>query len=147
MCICVVMSYSRGRGNRISCHTKIKTLSREENFSEWDSIHTRVGGRLMAHISAWEALNPPEHVLRIMKRRHSLPLSTVPKPVILKNNKSALDNQAFVTQAILQLLACQSITTVGTPPLVVNPLSVATRNSDKKRLVLDLRPFNPHFHR
>ena len=44
-----------------------RTLSREEEFLEGDSIHTGVGGRLMAQISAREALNPPEHVLRIIK--------------------------------------------------------------------------------
>ena len=131
--------------DQLSCENR--TLSKEEEFLEGDSIHTPIGGRLMAHISAWEALNLPEHVLRIIKRGYILPLSTLPKPVILKNNKSALDNQAFVTQAISELLACQSITTVGTPPLVVNPLSVATRNSDEKRLVLDLRHVNPHLHR
>ena len=93
-----------------------RTLSREEEFLEGDSIHTRIGGRLRSHISAWEALSPPEDVLRIIQLGYILPLSTLPKPVILKNNKSALDNKAFVTQAISELLAYQSITTGGHTP-------------------------------
>ncbi|CAB4008563.1 Hypothetical predicted protein, partial [Paramuricea clavata] len=45
---------------------------------------------------------------------------------ILRNNKTALENESFVTEAITDLLACQSIAMVDLPPLVVNPLSVAT---------------------
>ena len=36
---------------------------------------------------------------------------------------------------------------VTRPLLVVNPLSVATNDRDKKRLVLDLRHINPHLHK
>ena len=36
---------------------------------------------------------------------------------------------------------------VTRPPLVVNPLSVATNDRGKKRLVLDLRHINPHLHK
>jgi hypothetical protein len=36
---------------------------------------------------------------------------------------------------------------VDAPPLVVNPLSVATNDRGKKRLVLDLRHINPHLHK
>ena len=53
----------------------------------------------------------------------------------------------FVTEAITELLAHQSITMVGTSPLVVNPLSVATNDRGKIRLVLDLRHINSHLHK
>ena len=63
---------------------------------------------------------------------------------MLRNNKSALDNQAFVTEAITDLLTCRSIDMVDYQPTIVNPLSVSIRDDGKKRLVLDLRHVNPH---
>jgi hypothetical protein len=105
---------------------------------------------LREHISAWEALQPPEYVLKIIRQGYILLLTTLPEPQILKNNKSASGNESFVTEAITELLACLSIAMVDKPPpppLVVNPLSVATNDRGKKRLVLDLRHINRHLHR
>ena len=59
-------------------------------------------------------------------------------------NKSALDNNDFVTEALNDLLATQCISVVESQPWVVNPLTVSTRDDGKRRLVLDLRHVNPH---
>lgn len=105
------------------------------------------GGRLREHISSLEALQLPEYVLKILRQGYILPFTSLPKPVILGNNKSALENESFVTEAITDLLACQSIATVNRPLLIVNPLSVVTKSRGKNRLVLDLRHINPHLHK
>ena len=62
----------------------------------------------------------------------------------MRNNKSALDNNDFATEALNDLLATQCISVVESQPWVVNPLTVSTRNDGKRRLVLDLRHVNPH---
>ena len=123
-------------------------LLEEGEFSQGDPNQGHgQGGRLREHISSWEALQPPEYVLKIIRQGYILPLTTIPEPQILRNNKTALENESFVTEAITDLLACPSIAMVDLPPLVVNPLSVATNDRGKKRLVLDLRHINPHLHK
>ncbi|XP_067654066.1 uncharacterized protein [Haliotis asinina] len=65
-----------------------------------------------------------------------------PPPSFSKNNQSALRNGTFVVQAIQELLRNSCIVELDSPPLVVNPLSVAIQRSGKKRLILDLRFVN-----
>jgi hypothetical protein len=59
-----------------------------------------------------------------------------------KNNKSALDNSEFVDQAVSELVDSGCVHEVPFIPYVVNPLSVATNKSGKKRLILDLSVLN-----
>ena len=60
------------------------------------------------------------------------------------NNKSAIDNACFVTEALEDLIAANCISVVHSQPWVVNPLTVSVRAEGKKHLVLDLRHVNPH---
>ncbi len=62
-----------------------------------------------------------------------------PTPVILRNNKSALQNSDFVLSAITELLKVGSVVEWVFPLVVVNPLSVSIQPNGKKRLILDLR--------
>ena len=62
--------------------------------------------------------------------------------MFFKNNKSALDNSEFVDQAVSELVDSGCVHKVPCIPYVVNPLSVATNKSGKKRLILDLRVLN-----
>ena len=58
------------------------------------------------------------------------------------NNKSALDYASFVESAISELVGNHSVVEVPFVPHVVNPLSVSTQSSGKKKLILDLRHVN-----
>ena len=69
---------------------------------------------------------------------------TRPPEIMLKNNKSATDNNCFVEEAISDLLKSNCIIECETKPRVVNPLTVASNTPHKKRLVLDLRHINIH---
>ena len=60
----------------------------------------------------------------------------------LKNNRSALEHEDFVSNEIHTLLQKQCIEEVNKPPFCVNPLTVSVNNSGKKRLILDLRHVN-----
>ena len=62
--------------------------------------------------------------------------------MFLRNNKSAITNEKFVGQAISDLLDSCCVHEVPFKPFVVNPLSVATNSSGKKRLILDLSVLN-----
>lgn len=57
----------------------------------------------------------------------------------IKNKKSAIKNEHFVVQSILDLLDIGCVQKVPFEPYVISPLSVAeNKGSGKKRLVLDL---------
>ena len=73
-----------------------------------------------------------------------MPLLQIPPPFVAKNNKSAVQDSAFVESAISELLSLEFIAEVFTPPAVLNPLSVSIQKSGKKRLILDLRHVNQY---
>ena len=77
----------------------------EGEFCQGNPVQVRVGDRLRKHTSSWEALEPPEYALKILRQGYILPFTTLPQPQILRNNKSALENESFVTEAITDLLA------------------------------------------
>ena len=53
---------------------------------------------------------------------------------------SAINNSVFVTESILDFLASDRISEFSKDSLhVINPLSVSTQSSGKRRLILDLR--------
>lgn len=109
-----------------------------------ENEHVQVRGNLKRHLTEWKALEATEPVLDIITEGYKMPFLTLPESEFLRNNRSALDNEIFVTQAISELLDCHSVEMVECQPKVVNPLSVSVRDDGKKRLVLDLRHVNPH---
>ena len=68
----------------------------------------------------------------------------MPKAAKFPNNHSALNNANFVIQAVEELLNTGRIKEVKNSPYVVNPLSVSENDSQKLRLILDLRYVNMH---
>jgi hypothetical protein len=54
--------------------------------------------------------------------------------MFLRNNKSAITNEEFVGEPISDLLDYGCVHEVPFKPVVVNPLSVVTNSSGKKRL-------------
>ena len=100
-------------------------------------------GRLKARVNRWEEMGASDYILDTIRSGYKLPLLDTPEPRFFKNNKSAIKNSAFVSQAILELLESGRVVKVVSPPKVVNPLSVS-ENGEKKRLILDLRYVNKH---
>ena len=73
-----------GEDSELEClHNVILPLLEGGEFLQDDTIHVRVGGRNGEHISSWEALQPPEHVLKILRQGYILPFTSLPKPVFI----------------------------------------------------------------
>ena len=68
----------------------------------------------------------------MIKEGYKLPLLTIPESCILADNRSAMDNAKFVTEALEGLLATNCISVINTQPWLVNPLTVAVRVEEKK---------------
>ena len=83
-------------------------------------------------------------VIDVLENGYKIPLITLPKAAKFPNNHSALNNANFVTQAVEELLNTGRIKEVKNSPYVVNPLSVSENDSQKLRLILDLRYVNMH---
>ena len=110
-------------------------------FSDNISQCTSVKGRLKENLNFWISIKSNDFVLGVISQGYKLPLKEIPSKVILKNNRSSLDNDSFVQEAIGDLLKSKAIVETDKIPYVVNPLTVA-QNTNKKRLVLDLRHVN-----
>lgn len=80
--------------------------------------------------------------MNVIKCGYAIPFKELPTSIILKNNKSSLNNADFVHGAVLELLDNGCIKEVDKPSFVVNPLTVSVNASGEKRLVLDLRHVN-----
>ena len=87
-------------------------------------------------------LQAPRPIIRIIEQGYSLPFLSLPSSRILSNQKSALDNAVFVSQALADMLVDGSIREVASPPTVCSPLLVVQGRSGKKRLVINLRYIN-----
>ncbi|XP_069141252.1 uncharacterized protein [Argopecten irradians] len=99
-------------------------------------------GMLRSALHEWESIGACSNVLNVIRDGYRLPMYSMPDCIVLRNNKSALDNAGFVQQEIETLLLKGCIREVDTIPKVVNPLTVAG-NKEKLRLVLDCRHINP----
>ncbi len=110
----------------------------EEGESGWISVK----GRLKACHQFWKDIDCNEFVWNIVNNGYKLPFMSLPPPIFLKNNASAIKHSQFATTAIYELLLKHLVVEVDVPPTVVNPLTVAGSSSGKLRLVLDLRHVN-----
>ena len=100
-----------------------------------------VKGRLKSSLNFWvETLAASDFVLDMIRRGYRLPFAEYPSECFLKNNRSALQHQDFVAEAIIGLLSNGCIVEHDVPPFCVNPLTVAEEK--KLRLVIDLRHVN-----
>jgi hypothetical protein len=101
-----------------------------------------VKGRLAKHIEFWMNIGTSDFVLDTIRNGYVIPFVNPPVSMYFKNNKSALDNSEFVDQAVSELVDSGCVHKVPFIHYVVNPLSVATNKSGKKRLILDLSVLN-----
>jgi len=101
-----------------------------------------VKGRLASHIHYWENIKANSFVIDTLKNGYMIPFLQSPPRMFHKNNRSALHNNDFVSEAVSDLVQSGCVIQVPFQPFVVNPLSVATQKSGKKRLILDLSILN-----
>ena len=94
-------------------------------------------------LHVWVNIQAPDFILSVISEGYKLPLLHTPPRSFTKNNLSAINNSAFVTESILDLLASGGISEFSKDSLhVINTLSVSTQSSGKRRLILDLRFVN-----
>ena len=138
--------------NKISTFTSQNHLMvhsvKKGNFktgTQWQSSEVSISpvGRLKENIGQWRSIGTNRYILDVIENGYKIPLFTTPKPVELRNNRSALKNGEFVDQEIEKLLNKSCIEMCTSKPRVVNPLTVAGSKT-KQRLVLDARHINPH---
>lgn len=116
------------------------------DFIQSSSIsHTSVKGRLKQHIQFWYDIGASSYITGVLRHGYLIPFihtCCTPSSVFLHNNRSALDNMPFVTEAVADLVNTGRVIEMPFRPLVVNPLTVSINRSGKKRLILDLRYVN-----
>ena len=102
-----------------------------------------VKGRLKDKVSYWENVLEASHfVCEVVAQGYKLPFVTMPEAKLFSNQKSAIDNGMFVSEAIADLHRDGSVRMVSEKPAVCSPLLVATSRSNKLRLVINLRYIN-----
>ena len=102
----------------------------------------RIRGRLAKCISEWEGINARGFTLEVIREGYKIPFVSLPPPKHSDNNLSAIKEKDFVSEAVLDLLKMNCIEELDEAPDIVNPLSVSTQSSGKKRLILGLRHVN-----
>jgi hypothetical protein len=123
---------------------KIKFLT--QDYFEYESGQKEiiVRGRLRQNLNFWKSITTNNFVIDTILQGYKISFFSKPEPCHLPNNKSALENKAFVIQAIQELLDRGLIEICEEIPFIVNPLTVSVRSNDKRRLILDLRAVNKH---
>ena len=76
-----------------------------------------ISGRLRNHIYEWEKLNPPQWILSLVREGLKIPLSSEPPPMVLPNNKSAMqkDNVEWIRETLSEYLKLGFIKKVLNP--------------------------------
>ena len=115
-------------------------------YYEYEQVQKNiiVRGRLKKHLPFWRSIGSSDFVLDTIEHGYKIPLFSQPCKTYCKNNKSALLEPEFVSEAITDLLDRALIEKCKDAPYVVNPLTVSAHSSGKKRLILDLRVVNKH---
>ena len=99
----------------------------------------KLAGKIKHFLQFWESELPTsDFVLNIVKNGYALPFKEQPLPFLAKNNKSSLRHPEFVEETIYNLLKNECIVEIDHIPFCCNPLTVAEKEGQKLRLVLDL---------
>ena len=95
-------------------------------------------GRLKNHLGFWQGIKANRWVISIISDGFALPILELPPRHEMKNHKSTFEEEAFVSDQIMELLSAGCVTeTNWSDVYVIIPLGVV-RNGSKKRLILDL---------
>lgn len=113
-------------------------------LNNFESSHDCKGvkHRLKNVLEFWKSINASDFIISTISTGYVIPFIMPPKQMCMKNNRSALLNMEFVSEAVSDLLETGCILQVPFKPVIVNPLSVAVNGSGKKRLILDLSVLN-----
>ena len=96
-------------------------------------------------LHVWRSIGASSFVLSVIESGYKLPFVSIPVKYFFSNHKSAVDNRAFVCEAIEQLLLAGSAVEVKRDQVhVCSPLGVVPKKNGKLRLILDLRFLNKH---
>ena len=102
-------------------------------------------GRLRECISFSESIGANRWVLEVIREGYCLPFVDLPESMTFLNHQSAICEADFVAKEIDKLLQSGTLVEVEVQGLrVCNSLGVAFNNSEKPRLILDLRYVNKH---
>lgn len=133
-----------GLQNRVSllCHDDIYI----KNYFDYEKGVGKpiMKDRLKSAVNYWRnVVKAPESIISIIESGVCIDFLTIPPLMHFANNKSALMEHEFVSEAVQDLLDLKLIEICENKPHVVSPLSVAI-NGDKKRLILDLSILNEY---
>ena len=103
---------------------------------------TNAKGRLKKHVLFWEKIGANQFVIDTLTHGYKIHFLQTPPMSVSKNNRSALENISFVSEAVDELLRNGCVVKTPFVPHVVNLLCVSINRSGKKRLILDLRKVN-----
>ena len=81
-------------------------------------------------------------VCEVVAQGYKIPFITMPEAKLFSNQKSAIDNGMFGSEAIADLRRDGSVRMVSEKPAVCSPLLVATSRSNKLRLLINLGYIN-----
>ena len=87
------------------------------NISEYN-----VKGSIKSKSEYWIEIGANSKIVDVVKNGYKLPLIDTPLSANFSNNKSALQNQNFVSESIASLIESGCVIETSSPPKVVNPL-------------------------
>ena len=108
-----------------------------QNFFEYEQGNSEpiVRGIMKANIEFWKSIGAPDFIIDTIERGYKILFISTPVPAKFKNNRSALNNSDFVTEAINDL---KDLISKISEPDIVNSLTVSIQSSGKKHIILDL---------
>ena len=93
-----------------------------------------IGKRMTERYDWWKANTNDKLVLNIVKNGYELPFDATPQRKNCKNSQSAYEHEAFVTEAIQELVKAGSAIKIQEQPHIVAALSVDDKKPDKSFL-------------
>ena len=110
-----------------------------EAHREFNSYHSSglnsdsldVKGRLRHNVQFWKYIGASDFILSIIANGYVIPFIQPPPAMFFRNNNSAMAQEVFVTDSILELLRTKRIKEVTNPSYIVSPLSVVHQPSGK----------------
>ena len=84
-----------------------------ERFEFENGAQACVKGNLRKHLNFWEDIGASIFILNIIQAGYRLPLEVIPKPIRLKNNKSAEVHRQFVDEALEELVTSGRVVQVA----------------------------------
>ena len=103
---------------RLKNHISILRKKENECFDRFgnDSIKES----LFKHLHYWKHIETYDSILSVIENSYSIPFSSFPPSMNLRNNMSALNNRQFVSESVSELLISGRIVQVDFQPYVVN---------------------------